>query len=553
MSIDDALKFLSFEDWLARGEHRRTDWIVVSRHCEEGDTRWATRSALLPVSEGARESLFAGASWELNPELGHPSFLTTAEGWAFDDGRSAEERGVTLLPFEIQRSFHGYMSSRSEFDQTFLLYHEAFWDEGSGEYRRVTHEGDIATVARVRRSDDCEVLEVDTHHLRDYLAARNSYLARFHDHHRTSPENILPAIEGDFEEREIRGDDHRFDLWLRRDLFIDQENSHSRLLGKDVIHPYTEPAEHHMWWRRERKFEQFIVGRKDDGSLDVATSNEEELSNYFTDRGTPHFLTPVYFKREVLAHYYATPSRYRVEADTIWCLGIWYIPYATSGDLVQVWLGDLGRLPYEEQRRWRAFNVERGEGVPEYRIRRDLFAQFVETDDPVHRFKREYERLNEAFQARLGQRLTLPLRAEDQHLYSGLRVPLNDEWPEFDGQLAAFAKVLPESLNVALLEAQSGKRVGDEGVAGSIDLLELTLITLGAEAEEAKVLTTPIRNVQALRSAATSHRKGSRFDQLVERLNLAPLSNRERILSLILDATRALPAIRALVERAPNQ
>ena len=98
----------------------------------------------------------------------------------------------------------------------------------------------------------------------------------------------------------------------------------------------------------------------------------------------------------------------------------------------------------------------------------------------MHRFKREFGGLNEAFQARFGQPLTLTLRAEDQHLYSGLRLPLNDEWPEFDSQLAALAKVLPESLNVALLEAQSGKQVGDEGVAGSLDLLEVALVTLGS-------------------------------------------------------------------------
>jgi hypothetical protein len=37
VAIEDALKFLSFEDWLRRKEHHRTDWIVVSRHCEKGE------------------------------------------------------------------------------------------------------------------------------------------------------------------------------------------------------------------------------------------------------------------------------------------------------------------------------------------------------------------------------------------------------------------------------------------------------------------------------------------------------------------------------------
>jgi hypothetical protein len=555
VSLEDALKFLSFEEWLARKEHRRTDRIVVALHCEEGTTRWATRSALLPMADDALDRLFADATWELGPEMAHPTFIRTGEdSWEFDDGAAPDERGLRLLPFEIQRSFHGYIPNRSEFDQTFLLYHEASFHEASGEYRRVTLDGEIATVAWIRRREDCELLEVDTHHLRDYLAARKCYLARFHDHTRTTPENILPGITGDFEERELRDDDYRFDLWLRRDNLIDTENSHSRLLGKDVIRPYSKPSAEHLWWERweRRAYERFIVGRRDDGTLEEVTCNDAELSNYFTDRGTPHFLTPVYFRRDVLAHYYAAPSRYRVEADAIWCLGIWHMPYATSGDLVQVWLGDLGKLPYSEQRRWRSFNVEQGEGVPEYRIRRDFLAQWVETEDAVHKFKREFERLNEAGETRFGSPLFLSLRAEDQHLYSGLRVPLNEDWPEFDGQLAGLAKITADSLNVDLLEVQSGKSMRDEEIKGSLDLLEAALATLGAEPEDADALTRPLRNIQGLRSAATGHRKGSNFDKIIDRLGLAPLSNHGRIQRLVDDATRTFRGIRALVEPPPQ-
>ncbi|MET8212817.1 hypothetical protein ABZT51_44120 [Streptomyces sp. NPDC005373] len=45
----------------------------------------------------------------------------------------------------------------------------------------------------------------------------------------------------------------------------------------------------------------------------AATCNPGLLSTYFEDRGTPHYLTRVYFPREVLGRYHAEPSRYRFE------------------------------------------------------------------------------------------------------------------------------------------------------------------------------------------------------------------------------------------------
>lgn len=79
-------------------------------------------------------------------------------------------------------------------------------------------------------------------------------------------------------------------------------------------------------------------------------------------------------------------------------------------------------------------------------------------------------------------------------------------------------------------------------------MLQAALARLGAEPEDADALTRPVRNIQGLRSAATGHRKGSKFDKLIDALGFASVSNHDRILRLVEDATRTFRGIRALVE-----
>ena len=175
-------------------------------------------------------------------------------------------------------------------------------------------------------------------------------------------EDISTYIKGDFASYFGADESSAFEFWLRTDIPRDNYLSSSRLLGKDVILPYAEPDRRRTGFAtgdRGRKFASiFVVGRDEQGGEIEATCNEDELSNYFTDRGTPHFLTPVFFSREVLAKYYQEPSRYQVRDSSLRCLNLWILPIdITEEGLIQVWLGDLGRIPYKEQLHWRQFNV----------------------------------------------------------------------------------------------------------------------------------------------------------------------------------------------------
>ena len=115
--------------------------------------------------------------------------------------------------------------------------------------------------------------------------------------------------------------------------------------------------------------------------------------------GNNNFLTPVIFKREVLDYYLDDPKHYSVDDHQVTAGYMWGIPIAITEDgHVQVWLGDLGRIPKSAQEHWKRFNLADDDPVPEWRIEQDLHAQFASPPktEPLDRLRGAIGRCNEA-------------------------------------------------------------------------------------------------------------------------------------------------------------
>ena len=89
-----------------------------------------------------------------------------------------------------------------------------------------------------------------------------------------------------------------------------------------------------------------------------------------------------------------------------------------------------------------------------------------------------------------------------------------DEQKEFDEQVLALAKILVDSINEKEL-----KKFGCEVKApGSINLLESVVRSIGIYEFDYHLVF--LRNLQDLRSSCVAHRKGSRYTQIVDRVEL---------------------------------
>ncbi len=204
-------------------------------------------------------------------------------------------------------------------------------------------------------------VEIQLRYLLQFLAATRLHLAIFFDIVRYSrlqlesiPESQRILTHADDRSRYFR---HvvQCDFSLGFPTF-------SRLLGKVIVSP--PPMEQcGKWPFAEAQPEPevpFVIGVSLDGTMLEYTSDPSKLSNYFgANSGAPHYLTPVYFRKEVLSKYYADPDRFAVSDGGLGCLSLWSIQIDNNhATHVSVFLGDLGRdLPYEERLHWRQFNV----------------------------------------------------------------------------------------------------------------------------------------------------------------------------------------------------
>src|SRR5690349_21247688 len=135
----------------------------------------------------------------------------------------------------------------------------------------------------------------------------------------------------------------------------------SRLFGTKVLPP--PPINKAGIWpydERKEDYISFIIGEDDTGTPTTFSCDPERLANYFgANPDAPNYLTPVFFRREVLQRYYEQPEKFSVDDGYLRCGGLWGLRLDNDHpDHIMVFLGDLGRdLPESEKSYWKAFNV----------------------------------------------------------------------------------------------------------------------------------------------------------------------------------------------------
>lgn len=549
----DLLGWLCFQDWFSEAETQAADWIPVARKLTTADVRMSTFSALLRPAKGL-ENVLAKADWDVEKHLGHPCFFGSfgSNALDFDPGDGTVVDGDEFRPFVLYSTFHGYRPARFEIVQSFLLYHEAFKDH-DGVYRRLDDAGELHPVLRDTCGEDGYRIEVDTRHLRDYLAAYGCHLVRYHEHWRYIDADIEPYMDGEYKRLDLAGELSMFRLDLCGTSRTRTGRSFCWLLGKDVIPPYDAPDSRHTSWavpNRKEEYTQFVIGLDSSGHRVEWTCDEEELDNKAAHPNSPGFLTPVFFDPKVLKRYHDEPSKFTVDGAQVKCLDLWSITYDTNDEgLVYVWLGDLGWLPLKEQAHWKVHNLAPRGGITEHRYRRDFLGEFAEPgDDPVYNFQKHFDACQEAAQEELGAALFLPLKDGDCHHFEGLRVPLTEEQKEFDEQIQALAKILPDSLNKGLLKKQAEAEVENDKPKGTLDLLEAFVESRGADKPTTSTIMRPLRTVQQLRSSGMAHRKGDKYARALTRSGLLGKTYRDMMRTLLTQLAVSLRLLACIIQ-----
>lgn len=436
-------------------------------------------------------------------------------------------------PLVIYRDFHGLEEAQYDLLEEFRHFHNLWHDRKGDSYYKIKDDGDRQKVVF---RDASGALLVDTAMLRKFCAARDLSIilqvdsVQFFD-------AAVPKTSEDFNEDDLVATSHK-----TNDTGLSGKPAFGRMLGKRIIRPLFK-EQCGVWpYEESKSYESYIVGVNEDGSDATYTCDPESLDNYFgANPGHPHYLTPIYFRKEVLGKYLDRPSLFSVEDGYLRCGGLWGLPIDNDHeDRIVVFLGDLGRdLPESEQRYWRSFNVRPEGGVSASCFKRSFLCQFADPDNAELLVKPARRKLLRAWRKAFGFDLYTTFHHADRGILADLRLPLSDEWTEFDRCTIAAAKIFVDYLNEAEIEKGAAEAIKqlkvkdpDRPIRG-IDKLAAWLDEHGGGTELIGCIES-LRLVQALRSKSAAHRKSSALAKLLEGQRMGDASLKEVYKELIL-------------------
>lgn len=489
-------------------QNGRGPWTVVYSSWRDGTSNGAQFAAFSETSR--REHALCDAGWDFHIGNGLPGFSQSYSSGQPETRYHRFGGYDSLEPLVIVQEHHGALPEMlPQLAEEFRHYHNLWVSPDGTRLIKLDDDGSQYVAAEVS-SDE---VRVRTNLLRQFQAGRQLDLLLFIDSVQFVPD-LSDADEFDYDaiDDEIEEPDARISFVAQRRTLGGGRDPFSRLLGTRVMLP---PGQSHagVWPFDEDEpehYPDFIIGEDENGRKIRHSCDPELLANYFgKNPDAPHYLTPVFFHREVLQKYYEEPERYTVTDGYLSCASLWGVRVDNDHpDHVMVFLGDLGRdLPESERDHWRSRNIPPTSIMSQTNFRRSFLNQPTWPEAPDLRFKHRYERLRADWSTSLAWDLFREPVEADAHVLKRLRIPLNESQPEFEGQILNLAKVLVDWLNESKLGSLLEAKVKDEK---SIAKLKRWLEQEGYPDIDADVAV--LQKVQRLRSRAAAHRKGSDYN-----------------------------------------
>ncbi|MCU0795141.1 MAG: hypothetical protein MUF31_04315 [Akkermansiaceae bacterium] len=511
-------------------------WFPALKNSKQPELEITWYCALVPPAR-VKELANDGGGWDFSIGDGAPTTWSTF-GDPPEQGYYPYGNDGGIEPVVIMRHFHHNRPSSVELAQEFRLFHNLFDDRKKGRFLFADDDGNESEAARY--TDDSMEIRIDL--LLKFCAAKQYALAIYVDAFAYSTNSLdelglAPTSEHD------SGDAFMWSYSINPwDSFMDDDRKTiARLLGRKYVLPGPMPE---VWPSRSKEYHEFIIDTQPDGTPIRHTCDPDQLANFFgANPDAPIYLTPVFFRSEVLAKYYADPEKYEVEDGSVRCSGMWSMRMDNDNDdYVVAWLGDLGRdLSDKERAYWLSYNIPPdGRKISDTCYARAIRGWFADPKKADHAFKQAYRLFREDFRKADGWDLFLELHDADQYCFKILHAPLAENGAEFDDQLINLTKLLVDSLNEAeIAKGLATLEKGDPGITKFEKFCGEKLPNLPAEH------IAFLRELQRLRSTSAAHRKGSRYDKLVADLGLEDRGYREVFNEMLVKATRFLLDLRA--------
>jgi hypothetical protein len=482
-------------------------WITVSDEF--------VHSAL--VSYDKVDECMCDYQWDLRPGNNGAHVNTYSDG-SYEYVRD----NVGLEMFAIFRDGYGTHPPYVELSEEFRLFcnmHEKYKSEDERDFITIDENGNENVVAIIKGTR----INIKAKLLRSYLAVRKINLLIFVDIMRYSKHTFSELGITPVQNKIVSCEDFIYNYTSLIEPQYDGNKSGGWLLGKCLLKYNAEDFNPEQYpYINDDNYEEFIIGYDKNGDELSYTCDERRLSNYFKKHGNaPLTVTPVFFRKTVLDKYYKDPNKFIVDDGYISNEGMWSIRVDNDQrDYVVVILGDIGRLPHEEQLYWKGCNIA---PPPNAKISNTAYARwfdgrFCNPEFSDLKFKYQFRLFNELWEKINNWQLFLPLVSDDIHRFKTLHCLTKSNNPsDFEEQILSMTKIIIDSLNEAELvrnidetnvdvqaRLKELKVTDKRSVNGGISKFELYLISQGKDLHESILF---LRNLQELRSSTTAHRK----------------------------------------------
>ena len=490
-----------------------------------------------------RDKILSHGSWDFQKGDGHPVFSCHEQDAQYNRSYKAPE----FEPFVICQHFYGIVPDVLHISEEFKLLMNLWQDPKSGNYYEIKDDGSKELAIRYKDKR----IEVRTPLLKRYMAARQLDAVLFIDT-RTSVE-----CGGDVEEFS----DLKFEGRIGDELMhllrsvgrspLGDARVGSLVFAKRILPaPPQETCGIWPWDETDpADYPEFIIGEDEYGKPVKYTCDPDRLANYFgKNPDAPHYLTPVFFKPEVLQKYYDDSNLYTVSDGHLSCASMWGVKIDNGNpNCVVVFLGDIGRdIPASHRTHWLSYNVPPTQRMSDVGVRRAFFGQFADSENPEHRFKLAYNQLQNSWEEHWGWQLHRKAEGPDAGVLQRLRIPVNDTDAELRTQSINLALVLVDYLNEKELASHLSDTKGDKGIAKLKKFLE------AQSYQHTERDVRLLQRIQRMRSRIGAHSLGSSGQAYLEE-ELGNDTPQEYITRLMTEATQMLDDLREFTEERPLQ
>lgn len=478
-------------------------WVQVSGSKDINGASAAFWAALMPVEN--IDEAYRDYSWNSYIGTQCPGFIEYGDKITYEANPLNFDSCLNIVQY---REFYEIKPNYVEISEEFRLLNNLYHDINTNIFYEIEENGECTEVAKII-NNDCAYIKLKS--LMKFAAAKQMALLLFFD--------IRVKISGSLQKNGLKEfsttvneDGLFFGLWGGEQRLL-ETYSYSILMGKRILLPKpVEECGYEPYSRNEEnEYPEYIIGIDEYGEPRSYTSNPAKLSNYFgANPGAPHYLTPVFFKKEVLQRYLSRPNIFSVEAGYLRCQSLWGIEIDNEHkDMVSVYLGDLGRdLPVQEHSHWKQYNIATDARLSTNAVKRDFLCTFTQPEISDLKFKSNFKQFVNTWREQYQWDLFLPLSQNDEYNFKTLHLPITDGQEEFDHLVLSLVKTMIDSLNEKEIVKQF-KNPTD--LKGGISKLEYWLSELNFPDYQQQIKF--LRNLQELRSTGTGHRKGKGYEK----------------------------------------